>query len=347
MAAPVYLFSGPELGERNAAVDAVKAALKKKYGSSDEYLYYAADTRLEDVVGQLRTESLFTPATCIVLRGAEVIKKKEDVELLASWISSVTPSAKNKNPSDSSVLVLVSDEISVDAKLEKLIPKENKKVFWELFEDRKEAWLHSFFRKNGYALAPDAAEMILDMVENNTEELRAECSRFFLCFPKEHVVTSANVEQMLTHNREESAFTLFDAMADVTLSSQKRLENALSILQKIMLTKAENAVMLIAGLVSCFRRLSVWHSLHAGGAYVDEFSLKTHGFASKKARTQYSNAARAWTGGQCAAVIALLSKTDMEIRSMGAAFVETQLSLLLYEIIVKRGASVCGYELAG
>lgn len=344
MAAPIYLFTGPEFGERNAAVEAVKTALKKKYGSSDEFLYYAADTRLEDVVSQLRTESLFTPATCIVLRGAEVIKKKEDVELLSAWVTSVTPSAKHKNPLDSSVLVLVSDEISVDAKLEKLIPKENKKVFWELFDERKEEWLHSFFRKNGYALASDAAETILDMVENNTEELRAECSRFFLCFPKGHTVTGGDVEQILAHNREESAFTLFDAMADASLQPQRRLENALSILQKILLTKAGNAVLLIAGLTACFRRLLAWHMLHANGAYVDDFSLRTSGFASKKARAQYNRAARVWTCGQCAAVLALLSRTDIEIRSMGSAFVETQLVLLLYGIILKYGASASCYE---
>ena len=346
MAAPVYLYSGPELGGRNAAVDAVKAALKKKYGASDEFVYYTADTRLEDVISQLRTESLFVPATCIVLRGAESIKRKEDIALLSDWIASVTPSAKNKAPRDSSVLVLVSDEISVDAKLDKLIPKENKKVFWELDAERKEAWLHDFFRKNGYALAPDAADTILELVENNTEELRSECSRFFLCFPQGHTVTSDDVEQLLAHNREESAFTLFDALADAAEPPQKRLEGALLILQKILLTKGSNAVMLIAGLASCFRRLAAWHALHAGGAYVDEFTLKTSGFASKKARSQYSRAARVWTAGQCMAVIALLSKTDMEIRSMGAAFTETQLSLLLYEIVIKRGASACGYELA-
>lgn len=346
MAAPVYLFTGPEFGSRNEAVNAVKAALRKKYGSSDEYVYYAADTRLEDVVCQLRTESLFVPATCVVLRGAEAIKKKEDIELLSDWISSVTPSEKNKSPSQSAMLVLVSDEISVDAKLTKLIPAENKKVFWELDADNKETFLHNFFRKNGYTLAPDAAETILDMVENNTEELKSECSRFFLCFPKEHTITSEDVEQLLAHNREESAFTLFDAMADFSQPAQKRLENALLILQKILLTKAGNAVMLLAGLVSCFRRLSVWHSLHAGGAYVDDFTLKTSGFSSKKARAQYSRAARAWTSGQCMAVIALLSKTDMEIRSMGAAVTETQLTLLLYEIIIKRGASSSSYDCA-
>ena len=47
-----------------------------------------------------------------------------------------------------------------------------------MFEDRKEQWLESFFRKNGYKTDPDVAELILSLVENNTEALRTECSRF-------------------------------------------------------------------------------------------------------------------------------------------------------------------------
>ena len=77
----------------------------------------------------LQSESLFTPATCVVYKSAELIKKKEDIEYLASWINSVTPNPKNKTPRDSAVLILVSDETSIDAKITKLIPKENQKIF--------------------------------------------------------------------------------------------------------------------------------------------------------------------------------------------------------------------------
>lgn len=343
MSAPVYLFTGPEFGERNDEVSKVKADLKKKFGSSDEYLFYASDTRVEDVVSQLRNESLFTPATCIVLRGADLIKKKDEVDLLSSWIDSVTPSAKNKTPSESSVLILVSDEISVDTKVEKLVPKDHRRIFWEMFDDRKESWLQNFFRKNGYSLDSDAAESILDMVENNTEELRSECSRFFLCFPAGHTITTDDVERVLTHNREESPFTLFDAMCDAAESPAKRLENSLSILQKILLSKNSNAVMLIAGLTSCFRRLSLWLALHAHGSSPDDFTLKTNGFGSKTARTQYSAASRIWGAGQCAAIIALLSRTDMDIRSLGSSQEDTQLSLMLYEIIIRNGAYCAAY----
>ncbi len=343
MSLPVYLFTGPETGERNDEAEKIRAALKKKFSSSDDYVLYASDTRIQDVVAKLRTESLFTPATFIILRGAETIKNKEDISLLAEWIDSVTPSAKNKEPSESSVLVLESDETSVDSKLEKIIPKSNRKIFWEMFEDRKEEWLRNFFRKNGYSLSPDATAAILDLVENNTEALRTECSKFFLCFPAGHEVSTEDVEKILAHNREESAFTLFDAMCE-SASPKARLENSLGILQKILMTKNANAVMLSAGLVSCFRRLSAWHAIHAESAYPDEISLKSSGFASKKARSQYARAARIWNAGQTAAIVSLIASTDMQIRRDGQTFSETALTLLLYEIIMKNGAYCASYD---
>jgi DNA polymerase III, delta subunit len=334
MDAPLYLYTGPEFGERNAAVQAVKDALKKTYGSLDEYLFYASDTPVSEVMTILQSGSLFTSSACVVFRAAEVIKKKEDIELIAGW-------AKNASGS-TSALVLVSDEISVDTKLEKAVPPANKKVFWEMFEDRKIPWLTDFFRKNGYTVSSDAAEDILDMVENNTEELRSECSRFFLLFPKGHEVTSEDVEAVLAHNREESAFTLFDTMCSAE-SVPRRLEQSLEVIQKIRLTKDSSSVMIIAGLTSCFRRLQVWHSLNAAGQN-DDFNLKINGFASRKAKSQYSRAAQIWSPGQVAAILAALSSTDMDIRSGGALMEDTLLHLLAYEIVAKKGASCAEYE---
>ena len=102
--------------------------------------------------------------------------------------------------------------------------------------------------------------------------------------------------------------------------------------------------MILAGLASCFRRLELWHSIHAGGAYLDDFALKTKGFTSKTARTQYARASRVWSFGQCAAILASISGTDSEIRSAGTSLQDTQLSLLLYEIVMKNGGRVAKYE---
>ena len=338
MSAPIYLYTGPEAGEKNDQILALKEELRKKMGSSDDFVYYGTDLNMSDVVAQLMTESLFIPSTFVTIRNAELVKDKKDIDMLAQWVQTV-----EKTKKETTVLVLVSDELKVDSKLEKLVPAANKKVFWEMFENRKEQWLYSFFKKNGYSLEPDAVASILEMVENNTEALRNECSRFFMCFEPGHFVTAADVEQILAHNREESAFTLFGAMVEQELP-RKRFENCLEILQKIRMSKKDSdAVVIIAGLLYCFRKLALWQSLHMSGS-PNEAELKKNGFTSKTARSQYSSASRIWSSGQVAAIVALLSKTDIDIRSSGTVFQDTLLSLMIYEIIIKNGAYCSEYE---
>lgn len=336
MAAPIFLYTGPEFGKRNEAVDTVKSALKKKYQTVDEYSFYLIETSLAQAMTTLQDGSLFSDATCVVIRGAEAIKNKTEIQIISDWLDT--------NPSDSKTLILVSDEISVDAKLKKLVPASNQKQFWEMFESDKLPWIMNFFSKNGYSIDQDAAELILELVENNTEAMRNECSRFFILFPSGSTITTENVEQILEHNREETPFTLFNRMTNVTQKPEERLESALSVLQKLRLSKENNSVMLLAGLTSCFRKLQAWHRLMAENPYPDDFALKTNGFGSKTMQKQYRNASKLWTAGQTAAVLALLSSTDMNIRNGNALLEDVILQKALYEIILKKGGSSAVYE---
>lgn len=335
--AQVYLYTGPEFGKRNEAVEKIRADVKKKFGDVEDYIFYATETDVGEVVNILQSGSLFSSGKFVVYRAAELIKKKDDIELLLNWFTT--------SDDESAVLVLVTDEISIEKKLDAAIPPANKKVFWEMFDSDKIPWLKNLFSQNGYSVSDDAADYILELVENNTQALRSECSRFFLLFPKGTQIKTEDVENVLEHNREESAFTLFDAMTSLAKGEEpaKVLESGLEILQKIRLSKNSSSAMVLAGLSSCFRKISLWQKLSASGT-TDDFTLKINGFSSKKMRTQYSAASRAWSSGQVAAIRALIAETEMEIRSSGIAMEQTLLSKLLVEIIVKRGAGISEYE---
>ena len=60
---------------------------------------------------------------------------KDDLQMISDWLESAEETA---------VLILVSDEISVDAKLTKIVPASNKKQFWEMFEDKKLPWIYNY-----------------------------------------------------------------------------------------------------------------------------------------------------------------------------------------------------------
>ncbi|MGL4982721.1 MAG: DNA polymerase III subunit delta [Treponemataceae bacterium] len=317
----IYLFTGPELGEKQSAIEAVIKKTQKSFANLDIHKLYASDNAVSDVALLLQSGSLFADAILVLLRNAELIKKKEEIALISEWLQTQS----------NSTLILVSDDNSVEKKLEALIPKENKKIFWEMFENRKHQWIKNFFTQHGYAIEQPAIDTILELVENNTEQLRNECLRFFICFEKGSTITAQNVEDVLFHTKEESVFTLFDMMTKQN-NAQQRFESSLDILQKLSLSKECSSIQIIAGLVFCFRRLQQWHTLHQAGR-PSEFDLKIKGFTSKKAQEQYHKAQKIWSVMQVKAILALLTKTDFNIRSTGATFEDTYLQMLLYKII--------------
>ncbi|MBO5137835.1 MAG: DNA polymerase III subunit delta [Spirochaetaceae bacterium] len=334
----LYLFTGPELGEKKDAIENLRIQSRKRLGQLDEHIFYVAETRIQDVMELLLNGSLFASARFIVLNGAEQIKKKEDIELISKWFTSV-----EKNSEDSSVLILVSDENSCDKKLESIVPKENKRIFWEMFDNRKEQWVADFFKRNGYSISSEAIELLLDMVENNTDALRSECSRFFLCFEPGHRVSCDDVEKILVSNRQESAFTLFEGMCDSSKNLQARFENALIVLQKLRMSKESSGVQLLAVLAYCFRRLKLWHIITQENPYPSDFDLKIKGFSSKKAQSQYRSGAKLWDIKSVSKILAMIAKTDMDIRSSGTMLEDVKLQVLLYSIIKKNGEPIQDY----
>lgn len=336
MAASIYLYTGPEIGSRNDAVLEIKKDLEKKYGAVEDYLFYATETAASDFMGSLTNGSLFSDSIFVLVRNAEIIKKKEDIELISQWI--------NSNPEPSSVLVLISDEISVDAKLKKIIPEKNQKIFWELSQEKKKPWLFNWFSKNGYSIDEDAADLILELLENDTETFRKECSRFLVCFPKGSHISVTDVDAVLSYNREVTVFSLFDAMAHFNTEENNVLEKSLEILQQIFHSKEGDSFALINGLLFSFRKLELYHSLCAQSKN-DDFNLKINGFSSKKMKEQYYRASRVWSAGQVAAVLALLASAQVEILSEGTLFSEILMQKIVYEIVVKKGGSSQEYKI--
>jgi len=317
--APLYLYTGPEFGNRNDAVEILRNKHKKQFGEIDEHLFYLLETPFSQVMTILQSGTLFSNGVFIVCKNAELLKKKEDIQMLSDWL---------ENYEETAVLILISDEVAVDAKLEKLIPPANRQKFWEMYDDKKVPWVLDYFSKNGYRIQQSAASLIIDMVENNTMALKNECSRFFVCFPSDHEITQEDVDSVLVHNREENAFTLFNQISDSSETDQQRFEKGLAILQKIRLSKENSSVMIISKLTSCFRKLIAWYK--EGESAVP----------GKLMQKQYRSAAKIWTLGQITAILAVLASTDMEIRSGGALLEDVLLQKMLYEIVVKKGAQL-------
>jgi DNA polymerase-3 subunit delta len=327
-----YLYLGPEIGEKQDALNELRASLRSR-GALEETSWYAGETPVNLMAAGLRNGSLFSDTRLFLIKNAELIKK-DDAELLASCMA---------NPQDGAFLVLISEETKLDPRLEKAADPKNKRIFWELYEDRKTAWVENFFRREGFRIGPDGVETILELVENNTGALRQECSRLCLFIlsdrkdtapgaVKDNIIDAETVEQWLSHNREETAFTLFSRLAAGDLSRSVETLHSL-------LDAKESPQAILSGLVWSFRRLRDYLALAARGETGD-LDLRKIGITSPRARKDYANFARrlpSGIGNPADSAISLIAEFDLLLRENGAGPAAFLLDLLVYKLVSAPG----------
>ncbi|MCL2232545.1 MAG: DNA polymerase III subunit delta [Treponema sp.] len=309
-----WLFLGPEIGEKQAAIDEIRKKLQGA-NATEETVYYAGETPVSVIVSAMRNGSLFADSRLFFIKSAEGIKKKEDIDLLASYITS---------PPDDTFLILISEETSAARGLEQAIPPANKKIFWELLDNRKYEWVQTFFRNEGFRISAEGIETILELVENNTAALRQECSRLILFLDKSREITGTDAEKWLSHTREETVFTLFSRIAAGDLS--RSLECA-----RILLAAKETPPAIFAGLASCFRKLASYLALKEAGVR-DDWEYKKIGVSAPGAKRDYAAAARRYNSAAAETCLALTAEYDLLLRSAYSFPEQILLDRYLYKV---------------
>ena len=329
---PAYLLLGPEEGEKSAFVENVRAALARRLGEDPEtHRFYAGETPTADVVRCLRNLSLFARHRLVIVSSAEEIKRAEEVAPLVEYLSA---------PAQDATLLLLSTGFSADVdrkiagdarrKAPGAIPFDAQKVFWEMFDNQKQGWVTAFFRQRKIGIDPEAVEYLLDMVENNTRDMRVECERLALFFGPGSTLTLENVEHYVYHSKEENVFTLFDRLCE------RELLAAEEVLERILLSREAEATQLASGLLMQFRRLAGYKRMLAANYESSEAFQKLRIFSKKNQKT-YAEGSRKFTAGELEVIVSLLVEFDERFRSVKADLHELLLRLLVYYIAAKAG----------
>lgn len=319
------LFLGPEEGERQAAVAELRDAMRERHGAGlEEHSFYAFETPAEAVVQVLQNGSLFGTAAFVRYRSVEHLKKKDDVAALAAYLAA---------PNESALLVLESSETRVAKPLEDAVGQKHKRIFWEMFDDQKHGWLMGYFRRNKVQIAPEAVDLMLELVQNNTRDLRQEADRLISYVGQE--ISLEDVDRYMYHAREESVFSLFDAMMEGDLGHALDIADALVV--------DVEPVQVLIGLGWQVDRLHLLQMLRSSG--IPESSLfnelqKHSGqtIRSKRLQRNLLQAAERYRPPESAAIKVLTGETDALLRSIPAAYHRSILHQYLYAVIVRRGA---------
>lgn len=319
-----WLLLGPEAGEKSTFIEGLAKSLAKSVGEPPEvHRFYAFEAKMTEVVRCLRNQSLFARHRLVIVDEADRVKRAEETAALVEYL---------KNPALDATLVLESSENprEMDRKIVAAVAKDNQKIFWEMFDNQKKGWVVNFFKQKRIDVAPAAVDHLLDMVENNTRDMRVECERLALFFGPGATIDLESVERYIYHSKEENVFTLFESVC------ARDLGQAEEILEKILLSRDAEATQLVSGLLWQTRNLARLSRLLANNYEMTEACAKLR-ITSKKNQKTYQDGIRNYTATDLEAVILCLAAFDERLRSIKADLHPLLLRLAIYYIVQRAG----------
>ncbi len=314
--APVYLLVGPEEGEKQEFIHSITQGFEKATGEKPEtYRFYSGQTDMADVVSLLQNGSLFSSYKFVTVLQIDELKKA-DLQMLSDYISSADSSA---------TLFLLTHEYRAPAQLTKVVPKAQQKTFFELFEDKKREWLIRYFRRAELSVDDDAIEMVLELVENNTLEMKNAADKLILYFGKGTALGADDIEEYIYHSKEENVFTLFQKI------TVKDFPGSLEVLHKILLSGQYSGVQLLGGLLWQFRRLLKLSRL-LDRRYSPDEAFRQIPLRGKRNQKNYMAARSNFPTENIESIIALIADFDGRLRHLRTEAEKVTLELFLYHV---------------
>ena len=322
----VLLYIGPEEGQKSDALDELRQRISKAHGEPpEEHRYYLPEQTVSAALDILSTGALFSSHRLLLLADAALIKRKDDVAAIKDYIASPPPDA---------TLVLLSDEVRIDAKLDKAVPAKAKTIFWELFDNQKRGWVIGYFKKRGVTIDSDGLDLFLELVDNNTQELRAEADKLIV-YTQDGAVSLEDVEKHVYHSREENVFSLHKRIVDGDLQS------ALLVLQKMVASGSGEPIALIGGLLFQIRRGLSLRSLLDQKIGFDE-ACKRLGIRGKRIQRDYRETVDRYSRNELERQVRLLVEYDAVFRETSHGMATVLVELLIYQLIFRTEALAVG-----
>ena len=343
MAAPVYLLLGPETGEKQERITQIRSQIAKAQGSAPEvHHYWASDDDWEENLYQnLTTVGFFASWQMVILSQVDELGTKE-AKKLAEFLK---PYLGPKPAGYQFTLVLVTDKTYLKEQkiLQTEIPKEYQCTFNEMNDNQKEAWIKGYFHRHGITITPDGISTMLDMVENNTTELKIASDQLILFWQLEkHTdpISGDAIESYMANTKEEDGYTLFPAIME------RDLKRSLRILQQIFaLGDSKTSFALYSQLLYQARKLLSIEEAYAQNhseyqAFSNAFVFGARAFVfTQKDKATYHAALTNYSLDQARQVLACIEDYDIPLKSAGDMLMPTW-EQLLFTIIRHNGKQV-------
>ena len=333
-----YLLLGPEKGLKEDFMKTIRSQVEP----CDVSRFYGFEDFEAEFYAQLNNNDLFAAHKLVILDEAQEVKTADRVKPLVQYI---------EHPSECATLVITSTELYLNQAIMKAVEAQGKdyvRKFYEMFESKKNEWLSNYFRRNGLSIDQKAIAAIIEKVENNVQDFENTCSQLIIhikTIPGKNAVTYDDVEEFLSHTREENEFSLFSYMA------RGKLESALECFHTLLRTKEAASVISVCAsrLSTYFRRaLSVQMNVARGCGMGLRFGEDNSAFTTKyfegdrpismpKDREVYRDCCNRYSQKDLERILVTLAEYDIRIKETGMALQPVVMEKCIVDVVCNKG----------
>lgn len=298
---PVYFLMGEEPYFIDEVADYMEEnVLDETEKSFNQLVLYGKDTSIEDIVSNAKRYPMMAERQVVIVREAQELSRT--IENLAAYV---------ENPQPTTVLIICYKYKTIDKrkKLAKIVQQngvllESKK----LYENQVAGWIQQFLKKQQYAIAPEAAILLVEFLGNDLSRIKNELQKLFLSVPTGKPITPELIETYIGISKDFNNFELRKAIGE------NNLKKAAQILQYFSQNPKDNPIVVTtATLFAFFSQLMQYHGLSDQSQGNVAKVLKINPYFVK----EYQLAARHYPMKRVSHAIAVLRDIDLKSKGLG------------------------------
>lgn len=314
---PVYFLCGEEPYYIDVISDYIeKNVLSEAEKGFDQLIFYGKDTEAVTALEAARRFPMMAAKQVIIVKEAQ------------SW-KNLEPLVKYMNiPSTSTLLVVNYKFGKPDGRTEMGKEISKKSVYLEskkLKEYQIPLWVGEFVKNRGYAIAPQASQMLTDFLGNDLSKIANELDKLFIILSPGSRISPEDVEKNIGISREYNVFELTDALGAGDVLKANRIIN-----YSALNPKALPINVVINNVFSYFSKIFKLHFLNDKSEQNLKDKLGIHPFFAKG----YLNAMRRYNKTKVFEIMGIIREYDMKSKGVESTSAVEQ-SDLLKEMIYK------------
>ncbi len=295
----VYLIHGKEQLLLKEAIDRLKSSFAKEGDLNFNYdQFFGDEDSAQDIIQAAQTLPFISSKRLVLVKKVEKMASS-DIKILAEYLN---------NPSESSCLVLVAEEIKKSSSLYKAAGKHGQ-IFEYKLPSKKEypKWIKKRFREKGKLVDDKASRYLVESVGYDLSKLENEIEKISLYYADAAQIGEREISPLVYESSQKNIFDLVDSIG------RRDKDSAFVFLKHLLEENNDPPQIIFFMIVRQFRLLIKAKCLLDRGLKDQAVSkaLKVPFFVARKLREQCRNFSLEKLRG----ISGLLSQTDVALKT--------------------------------